>query len=110
MAIGIVNSADGNDDGDANDFGDAPMTGLPDRDRDDIADFRDLDSNADGIPDIKDALNNALDENNDGKVDDIADPDKDGIPNSADTKDTIFGGLPNGLADLDGDGLTDKEE
>ena len=95
---GIVNSADG-----LVGFGDATSPAVLDRDSDGTPDFRDLDSNGNGIPDIKENLQAALDTNNDGKVDATADTDHDGIPDALDTADTVFGGLP--VADSDGDGV-----
>ncbi|MEO8082555.1 MAG: FG-GAP-like repeat-containing protein, partial [Ardenticatenales bacterium] len=103
---GIQDSVDG-----APGFGDAHSPALPNRDGDAQPDFRDRDSDGDGIDDIDEIGLGALDGNNDGKVDDASDSDGDGIPNSADANDASFGWLqlPAALAtlDTDGDGVPD---
>ncbi|HET6226381.1 MAG TPA: hypothetical protein VFF27_08890, partial [Bacteroidia bacterium] len=55
---------------------------LPDTDGDGIKNYQDLDSDGDGIPDLRE--NNGTDSNNDGKVDAFADTDGDGLANSVD--------------------------
>lgn len=72
---------------------------VPDADGDGTADYRDLDSDADGIPDIEEAGKDALDADHDGDVDDATDLDGDGIPNVLDGsptwKDPPAPNLPN---------------
>ncbi|MFN3850360.1 MAG: hypothetical protein ACK4NY_13075 [Spirosomataceae bacterium] len=97
---GIMDSVDGNDAlvADASD----PLPTQTDADG--IADYRDIDSNNDGIRDILAAGNGTLDANLDGRVDAPADPDGDGIANNGglDNQPTSFGGL--GALDTDQDG------
>lgn len=66
---GIVNSADANDEGDSNDFGDATTPALPDSDRDSLPNFRDRDSDGNGLLDIVNAGNGTLDLDQNGMVD-----------------------------------------
>ena len=90
---GIVDSADGND----NLFGDVgdPLPPEDPADADTIPDFRDVDSNGDGINDITENGWAQLDGDDDGMVDNPVDPDSDGIANNGgvDDKPTVFGGL-----------------
>jgi uncharacterized repeat protein (TIGR01451 family) len=78
---------------------------VPDADGDGTADYRDLDSDADGIPDIEEAGKDALDADHDGDVDDATDLDGDGIPNVLDGsptwKDSPVPNLPNLLRNDD---------
>ncbi|MGB7248169.1 MAG: DUF4347 domain-containing protein, partial [Phormidesmis sp.] len=107
---GIQDSVDGND----NFYGDLNDPNPTDSDRDGIGDFREIDSNNDGTNDIVEQGFPTLDTNNDGRVDDTIDTDSDGIPDSADLQDALFGGLglPAALSglDTDGDGIRDIED
>ncbi len=94
-------------DGKPNAFGDLNDSTPKNTDGTDIPDYKDPDSNNDGINDIVTNGFGALDVNGDGKVDNPTDPDKDGVANNGgvDTKPTVFGGIGNG--DTDGDGIPD---
>jgi large repetitive protein len=81
-------------------------TAPPDGDSDGTPDYRDLDSDADGQNDVLEAGYGALDANNDGRVDNIVDTDRDGIPAARDLLPNAFGTTP----DSDGDGLSDAQE
>src|SRR5690606_29698057 len=56
-----------------------------------IPDYRQVDSNSDGIMDIAEGLYSALDANNNGTIDGTADIDKDGILDAFDTDTANFG-------------------
>ncbi|MBD3582740.1 choice-of-anchor D domain-containing protein [Flavobacterium selenitireducens] len=56
-----------------------------------LPDFRQLDSNNDGIFDIRAGLYANLDANNDGRIDGTADIDRDGIPDTFDTATNALG-------------------
>ena len=89
---GIPNSVDG-----LTGYGDAASPALPNGDNDTTPDYKDVDSDGDGIMDIVEkAGKGSLDTNNDGMVDSPTDPDGDGIANNSglDTVPTGFGGLP----------------
>lgn len=88
---GIVDDVDGNN----NAFGDAGNTPAPDTDNDNAQDYRDIDSNNDGLNDIIENGLGTLDKDGDGRVDDVTDPDGDGIANNGglDHKPSVFGGL-----------------
>ncbi len=73
-----------------------------DTDSDGTADFRDLDSDNNGTTDIAGTPNAPRDANNDGRVDNAADSDGDGIANVVDQAPTVFGASP----DSDGDGIS----
>jgi hypothetical protein len=114
---GVVDGTDADNDGirdsaDANDttFGDPDLTDTPiDTDGDLIPDFRDLDSDNDGINDLSESGNTGLiDANSDGVIDG-ADADNDGIRDSADSNDTTFGDpdLTDTPRDTDGDSIPD---
>ncbi len=85
------------------DAGQAPLTMARDTDNDGTPDFRDLDSDADGSYDIVEAGFTALDANANGRIDAIADTDRDGIPNVRDGAPLVFGSL----VDRDADGVSD---
>ena len=88
-------------------FGDLNDPLPKNTDATDAPDYRDVDSNNDGIKDIVEAGRGGLDGNGDGKIDSPTDPDGDGIANNGglDDKPTVFGGL--GATDTDGDGVVD---
>lgn len=105
----------GNNDANRNGVLDSPnpiSTNTPrDTDGDGIPDFLDLDSDNDGIMDLRESgLTGFTDANNDGVVDG-PDADQDGIQDSVDTDDTTFGSpnmpLPK---DTDGDTITDQRD
>jgi hypothetical protein len=92
-----------------------PMT---DTDRDGVEDYRDLDSDDDGINDLREA--GGTDANGDGRVDDAADANADGLADKLQSNqhgkalpipDTDADGLPNYRdLDSDGDGASDQKE
>lgn len=73
---------------------------VPDSDGDGMVDYKDLDSDNDGIADLVEA--GGLDANNDGRIDAFGDTDDDGLANSIDVDN---GGTPLPVEDLDGDNL-----
>ena len=91
---------------------------LNDTDGDAFPDFRDLDSDSDGIFDIVEA--SGVDGDGDGIVDNMGDSDNDGIPNVVDSDatggpdvdgdsiDDNFDASVNGLGDTDNDGISDN--
>ncbi|XZF14009.1 hypothetical protein ACTHGU_19695 [Chitinophagaceae bacterium MMS25-I14] len=98
---GIMDSADGNNSA----RGGTGIATPKDTDGDAIADFRDLDSDNDGINDVIESGNGAFDTNGDGLVDGT-DTDGDGIRNLADNNNNAFGDAADaGLPDTDGDGI-----
>jgi hypothetical protein len=117
---GIRNSVDGN----INVFGDIGSGTAPNTDNpaDAIPDFRDLDSDNDTVFDIHEPGpngTNPLDTNNDGRVDNLTDPDGDGIVGGADGEPVTFGdggdrdndGVLNSVdLDDDNDGIPDLIE
>lgn len=110
-ADGIVDALDGVPDV----FGDAADPSALDTDSDGTPDYRDLDSDGDLVWDILEATGTlVLDANSDGTIDDVVDPDGDGIANNGtnDNLPTEFGGATPPLAtlDTDGDGLPDALE
>ncbi|SFB81776.1 Por secretion system C-terminal sorting domain-containing protein [Flexibacter flexilis DSM 6793] len=75
---------------------------LPtDTDSDGVPDYRDLDSNNDGVKDIVSAGNGSLDPNNDGRIDNLTDGDGDGLVGASDGNTASFGDK----SDNDGDGI-----
>ncbi|NJL12262.1 MAG: hypothetical protein HC913_04180 [Microscillaceae bacterium] len=98
---GIPDSADGNV-GVFGDSGSLPSS-VQNSDGTDEPDYRDLDSNNNGSNDINEAGNGSLDTNNDGRIDNLTDPDGDGIVGGADGRPTQFGDG----GDADGDGVAD---
>jgi hypothetical protein len=92
---------------------------VPDTDGTGFPDYRDTDSDGDGINDIVESGQGYLDGNNDGVIDGAADADGDGIPNVADGNDGVFGdardndndGIPDATdLDDDNDGILDAVE
>ena len=78
--------------------------GLPrNTDNDSLADFRDPDSDNDGIMDAVESFGSAADADNDGMLDNFADVDGDGINDS-------FQANPSAPTDTDGDGIADASE
>ncbi|TND03509.1 MAG: hypothetical protein FD123_3930 [Bacteroidetes bacterium] len=117
---GVVDGADTDDDGimDAADgsssYGDAASTSddPTDTDGDNVPDYQDLDSDNDGIDDIIEAGNMALDANSDGIVDGI-DTDNDGIIDAADGSNGTYGDAPSSSddpVDTDNDGVPDYQD
>ncbi len=91
--------------------GDGSANGPVDTDNDTHPDFQDLDADNDGIHDLievgglhPDPL--VIDADNNGVIDDNGtDVDQDGIPDSIDTNDALFGGLSNSPVDTDSDNV-----
>lgn len=114
--IGDGNDSDGDGIKDAVDgspaFGDANDPTPTNTDADGTPDFRDLDSDNDGLTDLRESgVNPAVDGNNDGKVDDVADPDKDGIPAPVDGLPAAYGDAGNpALPDSNGNGTPDYRD
>ncbi len=104
---GIRDSVDGN----TGSFGSAGVTSPRDTDSDGVADFRDLDSDNDGILDLVESGRNLTDADNNGVVDGTDTSDNDGIVGSADLAPTVYGstGTPTPL-DTDGDGVTNYRD
>ena len=76
-----------------------------DTDGDGIADYRDKDSDNDGVPDVVEAF--GVDENGDGIIDNFTDGDGDGLSQNVDgnTAGIASSGLGLGYVDFDGDGI-----
>ena len=87
---------------------------LVDSDRDRIPDSRDLDSDNDGIPDVIES--GGVDDNNNGRVDNFTDANRDGADDvsqmrSTAERDSDSDGVPNRIdLDSDNDGLSDSFE
>ncbi|MGD1847058.1 MAG: FG-GAP-like repeat-containing protein, partial [Salibacteraceae bacterium] len=101
---GILDSADNND----STFG-SPSSAPTDSDNDGFPDSRDLDSDNDGIFDLTES-GTGTDANNDGEVDGTADNDGDGILNSADSDDAVFGTPNTPATDTDSDGFLNSQD
>jgi hypothetical protein len=78
------------------------MLSLPDTDGDGVPDFLDTDSDNDGISDTNETMG-CVDANGDGKLDDSADANRDGLADSVHPET----GTPCALLDTDGDGIFD---
>ncbi len=91
-----------------------PATGLIplDSEGDGFGNWRDWDSDNDAWSDLAESgLSPALDSNNDGMIDDLTDPDGDGIPAPADGAPTTYGDANDPpLPDLNSDGTPDYRE
>ncbi|MEP4093894.1 T9SS type A sorting domain-containing protein [Reichenbachiella sp.] len=96
VTAGLSSTADTNADG---------VYDVFDSDLDGLADFKDLDSDNDGIPDIIEA--GGVDADGNGEVDNITDTDGDGL---SDVFDTDNGGTLLVIEDVDGDGLIDAAD
>lgn len=107
---------DTNGDGVIDDFTDEDNNGLDDptetqplptgdADGDGNPDYLDLDSDNDGIPDVREA--GGLDVDNDGVLDTILDTDNDGLADSVDPIGPTNAGSPLEHPDTDGDGIKD---
>ena len=82
----------------------------PDTDGDGVPDYRDLDSDNDGINDVSEGPHPGADTNGDGMVDG-PDTDGDGIMDPADGAPTTFGDLNDpATPDTDGDGVPDYND
>ena len=84
-------------------------TSPVDTDDDGTPDYKDLDSDSDGIDDIDEGPHGDHDDDNDGRIDDITDGDGDGLPDNTDSSPGAFGGTA-GPVDTDGDGLMDSQD
>lgn len=72
-------------------YGTTTRAFAQDSDSNGISDYLQLDSNSDGIYDIKTGLYGSFDANNDGIIDGSGDIDKDGITDTFDTNNTVTG-------------------
>ena len=113
--IGSFNDVDGNGLNDATDVGQNGTILLPrDLDKDGVFNYRELDSDNDGISDLIEA--GGTDSNNDGLVASFTDADNDGYDDNLSgsplaTADTDADGLQNPFdIDSDGDGIPDNVE
>ncbi len=82
---------------------DASGLAPPDTDGDAVADFRDLDTDNDGIPDVIEGGSNCADTVVENSVCDGPDSDGDGIVDSIDIGSGLHGGLPDPKVDSDTD-------
>jgi heat shock protein beta len=103
---GIRSSADGA----PTVFGDAGAGAPTDTDKDGTPDFRDLNSDGDLINDIDEGGHGDLDTDGDGRIDDPADGDGDGIVDVVDDMPTVFGGLADPKRDHNHDGIPDFQD
>jgi gliding motility-associated-like protein len=91
-------------------FGGTNVSSTPDADGDGVNNYLDLDSDNDGISDVTESGNGALDANNDGVVDGT-DTDGDGIINvTGIDNNSTFGGNNLGGNDFDGDGIANQND
>ncbi len=104
IRLGVCDGPDGDGDGVVDD-----ATGLapPDTDGDAVADFRDLDTDSDGIPDVIEGGSNCADTTAEDAVCDGPDADMDGIVDSLDIGTGVHGGLPDPMVDSDNDTVPD---
>jgi hypothetical protein len=101
---GLLDNADGNSAA----FGDTSDTTPRNTDNDTVPDFRDLDSDNDGINDVRE--NNGTDADNDGLIDGATDTDDDGILDPADGSTGIYGDANQTDIDTDNDGVPDARD
>ncbi len=94
----VDNNNDGYDDGMA-----AVPLPVDNSDSDDLPDYKDLDSDNDGIPDTRESALAALDSNGDGRIDDGVDAQA-----SQQSSNFVGGQLLNDILDEDGDGWADN--
>jgi gliding motility-associated-like protein len=115
---GVIDGTDTDGDGIVNvtgldnnsSFGGTNVSSTPDADGDGVANALDLDSDNDGISDVTESGNGALDANNDGIVDGT-DTDGDGIINvTGIDNNSTFGGNNLGGNDFDGDGIANQND
>jgi hypothetical protein len=113
--IGNGNIVDRNGNGIADSIdpslGETPPS-IPDRENDGIPDYRDLDSDNDGIFDLTERGGNLPDTNNDGRVDG-PDTDRDGLVDIIDGNDNVFGSKTTPISnpqDSNGNGIPDFQE
>ncbi|MGB0867139.1 MAG: OmpA family protein, partial [Granulosicoccaceae bacterium] len=104
-----ASGTDANNDGIIDDLinAEASLISPTDSDTDGTGDWREIDSDNDGVNDNVGSEFEALDANGDGVVDNLVDSDGDGI---ADGRDLADGHGSANVGDTDGDGLTDIEE
>lgn len=95
----IDNFLDSNNDGHDDTVAAMPLPNE-DFDGDSVLDFRDVDSDNDGLPDLAEADGFASDADNDGRVDDFTDSNGDGL-------DDAVAALPFDVDDIDEDGSPD---
>lgn len=106
---GLSQNLDANNTGAA---GSGVGLGMPDLDNDGVANFKDLDSDNDGIPDLIEVY--GVDVNNDGKIDVYSDSDADGYSDNVDgdvgndaVAENILAGLLRTGADANNNGRAD---
>jgi len=108
-------TADANRDGADDSLIDRSLT-ADDLDRDRIPNYRDLDSDQDGLSDIAENFSTLADQDNDGRIDNFVSNDDDGLDDNyaaelAQLLDTDGDGMPNSLdLDSDNDGVYDLVE
>ena len=96
MEANSLFDADFSDPAEAASIGTDPV----DSDMDGVDDFLDLDSDNDGVADLVETQGQAVDRNGDGKIDNFADRNSDGL-------DDTVAFAPTRLSDSDGDGKPD---
>ena len=108
-------TTDANGDGADDSLVDRALT-APDLDRDRVPNYRDLDSDQDGLSDITENFSTLADQDNDGRIDNFVSNDADGLDDNyaaelAQLRDTDGDGMPNSLdLDSDNDGAYDLVE
>ncbi|MGF1496158.1 MAG: DUF4347 domain-containing protein [Elainellaceae cyanobacterium] len=105
--IGTGSPADADKDGMADSLATAPLP-VPDTDGDNVADYRDLDSDNDGLNDVREA--GLTDADGDGQADG-PDTDGDGIRDIVDQSPNTFGDSgSSAVVDTDGDNVADYKD